>query len=114
MKQRVLFLGGILILLSGIFLLLNQYTSFTRFDIIRSHFNKENVVVDNTDTTNKISINTASLKELDEDLYGIGKVKANQIIEHRTKQPFSDTYELVTLKIISSSVYDKIKDKITI
>lgn len=114
MKQRILFISGILILLSSIFLLLNQYTSFSRYDIIKSHFNNRNVIVDNKDTSNKISLNTASLKELDENLAGIGPAKANQIIEHRNKQPFSDTYELVTLKIISDNGYDKIKDKITI
>lgn len=56
--------------------------------------------------TDKLSINEASQKEL-ETLPGIGEVKASKIIENR---PFTDLNELVELKIISTSIYQEIKD----
>lgn len=57
-----------------------------------------------------ININTASQKEL-ESLYGIGPVYAQKIIEHR---PYSTIDELVTRKILKTSTFEKIKDKITV
>jgi competence protein ComEA len=57
-----------------------------------------------------VNVNTASAKELDS-LPGIGPVYAQNIIEHR---PYSTTEELVSKEAIKQSLYDKIKDKITI
>lgn len=57
-----------------------------------------------------ININTASSSELDT-LPGIGPVTAEKIINGR---PYQTLSELVSKKIISRSVFDKIKDKISL
>lgn len=58
--------------------------------------------------SNKININSASLKELDS-LEGIGAVRAQAIIDNR---PYSTIDELSTKKIIPKSIFEKIKDEI--
>lgn len=63
-----------------------------------------------SDSNTLININTASLGELDS-LPGIGPVYGQSIIEHR---PYSTLDELVSSGAIKQSLYDKIKDKITI
>ncbi len=57
-----------------------------------------------------ININTASLKELDS-LPGIGPVYGQNIIEHR---PYSNTSELLSKGVLKKSVYEKIKDLVTV
>ncbi|MBI2012688.1 ComEA family DNA-binding protein [Candidatus Curtissbacteria bacterium] len=57
-----------------------------------------------------ININTASEKELDT-LPGIGPVTAQKIIASR---PYSDSGELLSKKVVSGSVYEKIKGLITV
>lgn len=57
-----------------------------------------------------ININSASLKELDS-LPGIGQVYGQNIIEHR---PYSNVQELLSKGILKKSVYEKIKDLITV
>jgi competence protein ComEA len=59
---------------------------------------------------NLVNINTASVKELDS-LPGIGQVYAQKIIEQR---PYSNLEELVSKKVIPQSLYEKIKEKITV
>ncbi len=57
-----------------------------------------------------VNINTASLKELDS-LTGIGATRAQAIIDNR---PYSAIDELVSKKVITKSVFEKIKDKISL
>lgn len=57
-----------------------------------------------------VNINTASLSELDT-LPGIGPVYGQNIIEHR---PYSSVEELLSKGALKKSVYEKIKDKVTI
>lgn len=57
-----------------------------------------------------VNINSASEKELDT-LPGVGPVTAQKIINNRPYQTFE---ELVLKKAVSSSVFEKIKDKITL
>lgn len=57
-----------------------------------------------------ININSASLGELDT-LPGIGQVYGQSIIEHR---PYSNVSELLSKEVLKKSVYEKIKDKISI
>ena len=59
---------------------------------------------------NPVNINTASLQELDS-LPGIGQVYAQNIIEHR---PYSTLEELVSKGAIKQSLYEKIKNLVTI
>ena len=57
-----------------------------------------------------ININTASMAQLDS-LYGIGAARAQDIISGR---PYQKIEDLVSRKIISQSIYDRIKDRITV
>ena len=57
-----------------------------------------------------ISINSSDLKELIK-LPEIGLKYAQKIIDHR---PYSNTNELVSKGILSQSIYDKIKDLVTL
>lgn len=63
-----------------------------------------------SDSSKLININTASLEQLDS-LPGIGQVYGNNIVEHR---PYSTTAELVSKGAIKQSLYDKIKNLISI
>lgn len=60
--------------------------------------------------TGLISINTASPAQLDS-LPGVGEVTAGKIIAGR---PYGEVSELLSRKVVSSSVYEKIKDKISL
>lgn len=57
-----------------------------------------------------ININTASLPELDK-LPGIGPVYGQSIIDHR---PYSTNEELVSKGALKKSVYEKIKDLVSV
>ncbi|GIW62822.1 MAG: DNA-binding protein [Patescibacteria group bacterium] len=61
-------------------------------------------------TTEKISINNASKKQL-ESLPGIGEVTAQKIIDNR---PYSSVEELLKKGILRQSVYDQNKDKFSL
>ena len=64
--------------------------------------------------SDKISINTATLEELDT-LDGIGPSKALAIIEYREKHgPFRSIEEIQNVSGISETIYSKIKDNITV
>ena len=56
-----------------------------------------------------ININTATRAELDS-LAGVGGVTADKIISSR---PYNSVEELMTKKILKTSVYESIKDKLT-
>lgn len=57
-----------------------------------------------------ININSASQSQLEE-LWGIGPVTAQKIIEQR---PYSEPSELLSKKIVKQNVYDAIKDQISV
>jgi len=57
-----------------------------------------------------ISINTASLSELDT-LSGIGPVTAKKIIDNR---PYTKLEDLVTKKAMGQSLFDKLKNQLTL
>ena len=61
-----------------------------------------------------ININTASPALL-ETLPGIGEVRAKRIVEYRhEKGPFQSPKDLVDEKLIPLSVYEQIKDRLTV
>lgn len=65
----------------------------------------------NTLTQNEnININTASLSQLDT-LSGIGPVTGQKIIDNR---PYQRIEELIEKKIVGNSVWEKIKDKVSV
>lgn len=77
-----------------------------------------NKVITNIDgliiDTGKVSLNSATIKEL-MTLPGIGQTKANLIIEYRDKNKgFKEIEEITNVKGIGSSIYEKIKDYLTL
>ncbi len=65
-------------------------------------------VVAGVSQTVKVGINTGSLVQLDS-LPGVGSVTAQKIVDGR---PFNALDDLLTKKIVSKTVFDKIKDQI--
>ncbi len=63
-----------------------------------------------SDSVRPININTASLKEL-ESLPGIGQTYGQSIIEHR---PYSNVPELLSKGVLKTSVYNKIKNMVSV
>ena len=60
-----------------------------------------------------ININTASMEQLIT-LPGIGRAKAQAIIEYRELHPFSSTDEIMNVSGIKGNSFDKIKDRIKV
>lgn len=60
-----------------------------------------------------INLNTASLDELTS-LPGIGEAKAESIIEYRNKQSFNSIEDIQHISGIGISLFEKIKDHITV
>lgn len=77
--------------------------------------NSSNSAISTTtqDVNKKVSLNNATKEEL-MTLNGIGEAKAISIIEYRAKTPFQDIKEIMNVSGIGESVYEKIKDNITI
>lgn len=75
--------------------------------------NEEKSINDNKLYNNKININTASIKKL-ESLPGIGKIKANKIIEYRDNKKFDKVEEIMKVSGIGSKTFSDIKDLITV
>jgi len=63
-----------------------------------------------SDSNRMININSASVSELDT-LSGIGPTYAQKIVEHR---PYSKPEDLVTSGAITQTLYEKIKNNITV
>ncbi len=63
-----------------------------------------------SDSSGFININTASLQQLDS-LPGIGQKYGQSIIEHR---PYSNILELVSKSVLGQSLFEKIKDNISV
>lgn len=72
--------------------------------------NAEGIIID----TGKVSLNSATIEEL-MTLPGIGESKANLIIEYRNNNKgFKEIEEIKNVKGIGSSIYEKIKDYLTL
>ena len=77
-----------------------------------TNYNDNNTTYSNV--SKKVSINTASLSEL-QTLTGIGETKANAIIKYREEHgPFSKIEDLMNVSGIGDATFAKIKDNITI
>lgn len=75
-----------------------------------------NKIVDETSTdvvNSKININSATLEQL-MTLTGIGESKAKSIIEYREKNKFKIIDDLKEVSGIGDSIFDKIKENITV
>jgi competence protein ComEA helix-hairpin-helix repeat region len=71
--------------------------------------NKEN----NSALTSTININTATIEQL-MTLSGIGESKAKLIIEYRSKTRFNKIEDIKNIKGIGDSIFEKIKNNITV
>lgn len=67
----------------------------------------------NENVNDKININMATLQEL-MTLEGIGESKALKIIEYREKNTFNDISDIINVSGISETIYEKIKDNISV
>ncbi len=64
----------------------------------------------NSSINQRVNINTATSEELDS-LWGVGAARAADIAANR---PYQTVEDLITKKVITKSVFEKIKDKITV
>lgn len=63
----------------------------------------------------KVNINTATAGELDERLEGVGPVIAGRIVAYREENgPFGSTEEIKNVKGIGDSIFENLKDDITV
>ncbi len=74
---------------------------------------KESVITKATETKKKVNINTATEEELIT-LPGIGSSLAQKIIEYRTKIKFQTIEDIKNVSGIKDSLFEKIKENITI
>lgn len=62
-----------------------------------------------------VNINSATVEELQKSLKGIGKVKAQAIIDYRTTNgPFTSVDQLLEVKGIGKGTLDKNRDRISL
>ncbi|QRY78718.1 ComEA family DNA-binding protein [Pseudomonas sp. PDNC002] len=62
-----------------------------------------------------VNINTASVEELQKSLKGIGKVKAQAIVDYRAANgPFATIDQLLEVKGIGKATLEKNRDRITL
>lgn len=73
--------------------------------------NDENILGEDKNT--KININTASKDEL-MTLNSIGEAKAESIISYREKTPFNKIEDIMNVSGLGESIFNKIKDYITV
>lgn len=63
----------------------------------------------------QVNLNTADVEALESGLIGIGKVKAQAIVDHRTANgPFASVDELLEVKGIGAATLEKNRDKLSI
>lgn len=86
------------------------YIPFTQDSASLGGYSGQGGVVVGTQTQAKPNINTATQSEL-EALPGIGPVTASKIISGR---PYQNVEELLSKKVVSKSVFGKIKDQIVV
>jgi len=106
--------------LSDVFELLGtkEDADLSVFDLTRNIIDKEHIYVSKIkeqieDNDSLININKASKSEL-MSLPGIGEVIASRIIEYRKKTPFSSIDDLRNVSGIGNSVFEGLKDLITV
>jgi competence ComEA-like helix-hairpin-helix protein len=69
--------------------------------------------VPDAQAADKINLNTATVEQL-MNLPGIGPSLAERIIEHRTITPFKSVEDLLEVKGIGNSKFEKLRDLVTI
>lgn len=86
-----------------------------KLEICENKLKNDACIKENTTlaSNNKININEASISELQE-LNGIGKSKAEAIIEYRKKTRFKSIDEIMNVDGIGESLFASIKESITV
>ena len=86
-----------------------------KLEICENKLKNDACIKEKTELTsnNKININEASISELQE-LNGIGKSKAEAIIEYRKKNKFKSIEEIMNVDGIGESLFASIKESITV
>ena len=74
---------------------------------------KNDACINSKTTNGKVNINEASVEDL-ESLTGIGKAKAEAIIEYRKKTRFNSIDEIMNVEGIGESLFASIKENITV
>ena len=74
---------------------------------------QDTIFVSKRTETQKISLNSATLEQLDS-LPGIGPSIAQRIIDYRNNIPFVELEQIKEVKGIGDKLYEKIKDLITL
>lgn len=63
----------------------------------------------------RVNLNTADVPALESGLVGIGKVKAQAIVDHRTANgPFTSVDELLEVKGIGAATLEKNRDRLSV
>ena len=99
----------------------NEITNFTKtqddlkkkLEICENKLKNDACIKENVSKTNKVNINEASIDEL-EKLSGIGRSKAEAIIEYRKKSMFKSIDEIMNVDGIGESLFASIKENITV
>lgn len=85
-----------------------------KLEICENKLKNDACIKENHTTSNgKININEASISEL-ESLNGIGKSKAEAIVEYRKKSRFKSIDEIMNVEGIGESLFASIKESITV
>jgi len=85
-----------------------------KLEICENKLKNDACIKENQTTSNgKININEASISEL-ESLNGIGKSKAEAIVEYRKKSRFKSIDEIMNVEGIGESLFASIKESITV
>lgn len=91
-----------------------QETLKKKLEICENKLKNDACIKEKESTSNgKININEASISEL-ESLNGIGKSKAEAIIEYRKKTKFNSIEEIMNVEGIGESLFASIKESITV
>ena len=81
-----------------------------KLEICENKLKNDACIKEEVKTTNKININEAGINELN----GIGKAKAEAIIEYRKKSKFKSIDDIKKVEGIGESVFASIKEDITV
>jgi competence protein ComEA len=104
--QEKIYIPSVEEIINGVFLETKRTLDYSQPKIINS---TEQTEINETNNE-LININSALVEELDT-LPGVGKVTADKIIQNR---PYESIEDLVTKKVVNKTVFEKIKEMITI
>ena len=88
-----------------------ENADISSINLSRNIENEAVIVVDKKQEEKKISINSATIEELDE-LPGLGPSNAQRIVEYRNHHSFQTLEDLKEVKGIGDKLFQKIKDRI--